>query len=73
MEGMANVNLLGTSFYISNDVQFIKPDDGIVGYRSAGAESINNTHQVVDLTGGGFCGGNYPSVDGEYRYKLAFI
>jgi hypothetical protein len=53
-QGNANVDLTGTPFYV-NDT-FVPQ-----GYGQAGNSTFSQGNQVVDLTGGGYCGDNEPS------------
>lgn len=71
--GLANINLLGTAFKVDNP--FI-----LSGWRVAGSETVLSDYQVVNLTGGGYCGTMtpYPAVynpvnpdPGEYFLKLS--
>jgi hypothetical protein len=50
--GTANVDVRGTPFTIARD-QFV-----VEGYLPAGSTVFSENDQVVDLTGGGYCGGN---------------
>jgi hypothetical protein len=52
--GRANVDLTGTPFYV-NDT-FVPQ-----GFLQAGSSSFSSASQVVNLTGGGWCGDNEPS------------
>jgi hypothetical protein len=52
--GTANVDVTGTPFYV-NDT-FIPQ-----GYGQAGSSTFSSNDQVVNLTGGGYCGDNEPS------------
>jgi hypothetical protein len=52
--GTANVDLTGTPFYV-NDT-FIPQ-----GYGQTGTSAFSAANQVVDLTGGGYCGDNEPA------------
>jgi hypothetical protein len=52
--GTANIDLTGTPFYVSDT--FIPQ-----GWGQAGSSTFSIHNQVVDLTGGGYCGDNEPS------------
>lgn len=52
--GTANIDLTGTPFNV-NDT-FVPQ-----GYGQAGSSTFSDSNQVVDLTGGGYCGDNEPS------------
>jgi hypothetical protein len=50
--GRANVDLTGTDFAIDNSVAF-----ATVGYAANGSYTVDEGRQVVNMTGGGWCGG----------------
>lgn len=52
--GLGNVNLAGTPFWVDDT---FTP----VGYYPGGSATFSATRQVVDITGGGYCGGNGPT------------
>ncbi len=51
--GKANVDLEGTGFSIDPSVVFTP-----TGFRPGGASTFNGPRTTVDVTGGGYCGGN---------------
>jgi hypothetical protein len=51
MSGTGNVDLRGTPFVVEGAF-------AVAGFMAAGTTTYSPTRQVVDLTGGGFCGGN---------------
>jgi hypothetical protein len=57
--GRANVNLTGTAFHIPPGYTFETNEQysSSLGYTSAGTATIDATRKVVDITGGGDCGG----------------
>jgi hypothetical protein len=61
--GRSNVDLTGTPFHVAGtgtDVSmFIKNEtyNSVLGWGSAGTATIDSARKVVDLTGGGDCGG----------------
>ena len=62
--GRANINLGGTPFRVSPNVQFI-----LQGWPyPSGSTAISTDRKVVDLQGGGYCGSNDP--DGMYSTTL---
>lgn len=70
-EGRGNINLEGTPFSVSTSVQYYRPNNGVVGYNSAGVETYGPSRKTVDITGGGYCGGNLPQVNGVIQLQLS--
>ena len=73
--GIANIDLSGTPFFIADD---FAPYD----WCPAGSATFSSNNQVVDLTGGGYCGGNGPTPydgisfshsPGNFRLNLGYI
>lgn len=63
--GKANINLLGTNLSVETN-QF-SPQ----GYYPAGTAVFSAKNQVVDLTGGGYCGAEQPSNGSQFVQLLA--
>jgi hypothetical protein len=61
--GKANVNLSGTDFAIDDSVVF-----STQGWAQNGSFTMNEERQVVDMTGGGWCGGTGP--EGPLKLKV---
>ena len=61
--GTANIDLSGTPFVISELVSF-----SAKGWNPAGKAIFSNRRQVVDITGGGYCGDNSPSTALKLEY-----
>lgn len=59
--GRANIDLTGTPFAVERD-QFV-----VSGYNPAGTTTFSAGDQVVELTGGGYCGDNAPE---SFRLQL---
>src|SRR5262249_2232821 len=55
--GTANIDLSGTPFVLDDDNAFLGQ-----GFLPGGSTTYSSDDQVVDLTGGGFCGWNAPAV-----------
>lgn len=62
-QGKANLDLSGTLFAVDPSVTFTPG-----GWAQNGSTSISPDRQTVDLTGGGWCGGNGP--DGDLKLQL---
>jgi hypothetical protein len=71
--GRANVDLRGTPFFVDDTFT-------VGGYYGAGAATFSSGNQVVDVTGGGYCGWNTPSpylyhpvnTSGGFRLNVGF-
>lgn len=47
--GLGNINLLNTPFQVNNTF-------AVAGFEAAGSATVSSSDQVVDLSGGGYCG-----------------
>ncbi len=63
--GVANINLVGTPFKVADT--FV-----LVGFQPGGSATFSRHDQIVDLTGGGNCGGIGPT-GANIFLQLAFI
>ncbi len=74
-EGKANIDLTGTQFKIDDNIIF---DPTIPGHswKGNGTSLFEQNRQVVNTTGGGYCGGNIPKYTNDVNeiiLKLDFI
>ena len=71
--GVANIDLRGTPFFVDDTFT-------VFGFNRAGSSTFGSGDQVVDITGGGYCGWNTPSPwmnnpinsKGGFRLDLGF-
>jgi len=71
--GVGNINLIGTPFNVNDTFT-------VVGYYPNGSAVFNENHQIVDLLGGGYCGGIAPAAavhygmsnEGNHALQLAY-
>jgi len=71
-KGTANIDLTGTPFKIHDDLIF-SPNHPTGSYHGNGTSSFEENRQIVNTTGGGYCGGNSPKYNDEWILKLDFL
>ena len=71
-KGKANIDLTGTPFKIHDDLIF-SPNHPTGSYHGNGTSSFEENRQIVNTTGGGYCGGNSPKYNDEWILKLDFL
>jgi hypothetical protein len=71
-KGKANIDLTETPFKIHDNLIF-SPNHPTGSYHGNGTSSFEENRQIVNTTGGGYCGANYPKYNDEWILKLDFL
>jgi hypothetical protein len=73
-KGKANIDLTGTPFKIHDDLIFDPHNSSGTSWRGKGTSVFTKNRQIVNTTGGGYCGANYPIYNNNVgTLKLDFL